>query len=99
MEQYRQGDILIRRATALPAGAVPASGSVLARGEATGHAHAVVGDGVVFWDPASEALYVQVMKSAEVTHPEHKPITLGPGIYEIIRQREYTPESNHTVHD
>jgi len=99
VEHYRQGDVLIRRTAALPPGVVPATGSVLARGEATGHAHVVVGDGVVFRDPGSKALYVQVMSSAMVTHPDHNPITLGPGLYEIIRQREYTPESIHAVRD
>lgn len=99
MDHYRQGDILIRRVLVLPPAAQHASDPILAQGEATGHAHRLTGDGTVFRDPESQALYIQVMTSATVTHPEHGPITLGTGIYEVVRQREYTPEDSRFVSD
>jgi len=99
MDHYRQGVILMRRVDGLPPAAQRATDPILAQGEATGHAHRLTGDGAVFRDPESQALYIHVMTSATVTHPEHKPITLGAGIYAVIRQREYTPEDIRFVSD
>jgi hypothetical protein len=96
---YRQGDVLVRKAKKLPRGAKQQEDRVVAQGEATGHAHRVVGDGVVFRDPTSQQLYVRVMSSATLTHEEHRPITLPRGIYEVIGQREYTPEAVRRVLD
>ncbi len=96
---YRQGDILLKQVPALLKGCKPNLDCVLARGEATGHAHVVSG-GVVFRDPESERLFVRVTRgTATVVHDEHAPITLAPGIYEVVGQREYTADEIRRVSD
>jgi hypothetical protein len=97
--QYRQGDVLVVVTQAVPAEAVSVPRSegelVLAEGEATGHRHAIA-------DPHAELLAVPgeeierrflriVGETATLTHQEHDPILLPPGLYEVIRQREYVP--------
>jgi hypothetical protein len=99
LKMYRQGDVLLRSAERLPRGAKQQEDGVVARGEATGHAHRVTGDGAVFRDPDSQQLWVRVMSSATVVHEEHRPIVLPRGIYEVIGQREYTPEAVRRVVD
>lgn len=92
---YRQGDVLIRPITSLPDGLQPVpledGRVILAHGEATGHAHAVLGD-VEFLAADLDDLeqrFLRVEREAQVVHDEHATITLPPGEYEIIRQREY----------
>lgn len=95
---FRQGDVLIVPLDALPVDARPRSqgsdGVVLATGEATGHAHAIR-DGAVRkydWLAAQEAPsqhLLEVLEPCTVTHEEHDPIPLSPGLYRVIRQREY----------
>ena len=91
MPLYRQGDIVLKGAAALPERLKPVPGLVLARGEATGHAHQVVGNAALFRDPSSQRLWLQVMGLAAVVHDEHRAIPLALGVYEVIRQREYVP--------
>jgi hypothetical protein len=93
---YRQGDILLRRVREIPEGlqAVPLEGGrvILAHGEVTGHCHAVIGD-VEFLAADLEDLeqrFLRVEQEAQVVHDEHDTVTLPPGSYEVIRQREYT---------
>ncbi len=103
---YRQGDVLILPVDEIPAGLQPVpleNGRViLAHGEVTGHAHAVEGD-VLFLAADLEELEQRFLcvenETAQVVHEEHDTITLPPGIYEVRRQREYTPEEIRTVAD
>jgi hypothetical protein len=58
---------------------------ILAYGEVTGHAHRIdVPDTerskVRYWDAGAER-FLQVMETVALTHEEHGPITLEPGIY------------------
>ena len=66
---------------------------VLLRGEATGHAHVVEDDRASLhgW---SSLRYLQVEGEEPVVlvHEEHDPLRLGPGVYEVRRQREYVPQ-------
>jgi len=79
---------------------------ILAYGEATGHAHEVVGvdnaDAVpamqLFQEPDGRRLLV-VNRDAELRHEEHGKIALAPGGYEVIQQREYHPEAIRNVID
>ena len=93
---FRQGDVLIRPVAKLPKGLKPvpldAGRVVLAYGEVTGHAHCVIGD-VEFLAAdlqEMEQRFLKVESEAQVVHDEHSAITLEPGVYEIVRQREYT---------
>ncbi|MFB9961070.1 hypothetical protein ACFFOP_00625 [Sinosporangium siamense] len=73
---------------------------VLALGEATGHAHAVVGQGTLLRDPDPMLpQHLHVTSAARVVHEEHDPISLPPGWYRVVRQREYIPGSVRMVAD
>jgi hypothetical protein len=102
---YRQGDVLLQRVDDIPEGlqTVPLDNGrvILAYGEVTGHAHAVLGD-VEFLAADLQELeerFLRVENEAEVVHEEHYTITLPPGGYRVVRQREYTPEEIRTVAD
>jgi hypothetical protein len=71
---------------------------ILAYGELTGHAHAVIGDAELFESDVSEIgqRFLRVEQESEVVHEEHGTVTLPPGDYEIRRQHEYSPEAIRT---
>lgn len=86
--------------------------AVLAHGEVTGHHHAVLdreaelvgvaaeGEQLVTADEAAELyLLVHGTDPVELTHQEHATITVEPGAYKVIRQREYAPEEVRRVAD
>ena len=101
----RQGDVLIRRVDKLPIGLSQAPRDrlgriVLAYGETSGHGHAIRDTHVTsFRKAGSEDVdYIEVGGSgpATLSHEyesgvlaEHAPITLPPGTYQVVRQREY----------
>ena len=93
-KQLRQGDVFLMRVDSLPAGATiekSAGGDIiLAHGEATGHAHRVECSNASLYKIKGERL-LQVTRSTELKHEEHGPITLSPGVYKIVIQREYSP--------
>ena len=109
-QQVRQGDVFLvptRKRPSEQARPVTDNGRViLAYGEVTGHAHQVVGvddaDPVpvmeLFEEPDGTRLLV-VKRDALLTHEEHGQIALAPGGYEVIRQREYSPEAIRNVAD
>ena len=103
MKIYRQGDVLFKQVKKVPEGGkVRVSGHIL-EGEVTGHIHQVaeanledcelmeVGDGL-FLNVSSEG-------GISIVHPDHNPIQLPSGRYEIVRQREYSPEEIRNVRD
>lgn len=82
--------------------------TVLAHGEVTGHAHALPGDLAHLFIPTKlsrEEPRLRVVKPAVLFHEEHhQPSTghvvqLPAGDYEVIRQREYSPEEIRNVAD
>jgi hypothetical protein len=98
--QFRQGDVLIERVAAVPAGSKKQKGRViLAHGEATGHAHEVDQAVAEAWKGDNGDLTVKVKKKSAVTHQEHAPIPVRRGAYRITRQREYSPEAIRNVAD
>jgi hypothetical protein len=86
--QYRQGDVLLiklsdaeARRVHLEERARPSNDRViLARGEATGHAHSVDGAaaGLELW---LGERYLTVWAPTDLTHEEHAPIQLDLGFY------------------
>lgn len=102
--QARQGDVFLEKVTSLPEGAKKQAKDargrvVLAYGEVTGHAHAIVSDLV---EPyvADGVLYVKADGTVELRHEEHGTIELTKGIWKkAIPQREYTPEEIRDVRD
>lgn len=105
MRIFRQGDVLIRQVAEIPEGLkqVPldAGRTILAYGEVTGHAHAVVGDVELLASDIAEMeqRFLRVEQEATVVHEEHDTITLPPGLYEVGIQVEYSPEEIRTVAD
>ena len=101
---HRHGDVGIMPVTP-PArkGRVRLNHLVLADGEVTGHSHRVVSlDG----SPADAELYEQdgklylrTSKPSAVIHQEHARIELPKGTFEIIQQREWSPEGERRVVD
>ncbi|MFI6638332.1 hypothetical protein [Streptomyces sp. NPDC050504] len=108
---YRQGDVLLVPVAQadLPPGAADgpeeprdARGRmVLALGEVTGHAHAVVGPGRLVREPGGPfaPMLLSLPDGGRVVHEEHAPIPLPKGWYRVVRQREYTPGSVRVVAD
>ncbi|MGA5820196.1 hypothetical protein ACPC54_20295 [Kitasatospora sp. NPDC094028] len=107
---YRQGDVLIvpveksavpPRVPELPVQPRDARGRmVLALGEVTGHAHAVVGPGELRREagPFGSA-WLHLPEGGRVVHEEHAAISLPKGWYRVVRQREYTPGAVRMVAD
>lgn len=102
MEQYRQGDVFLEKIDAIPAGVTKQEperrGFVLAEGEATGHAHTLDPKYAALYQ-ADSATYLQLVKPVDLNHQEHGTVTLPPGKYRVVRQREYTPEDIRNVAD
>ena len=99
----RQGDIIIVPEPATGAEAtdecvqVPAAGVPLVRGENGGHTHLLLADGPVMAclrvpDSTTSLAVASVVvpdgATAYVAHPEHGYMGVGPGVYEVRRQRE-----------
>jgi hypothetical protein len=89
--QYRQGDVLLVAVTGLPPTARRKRRQgrlVLATGEATGHAHAIVEPDAEEFTFADQR-YVLVRSRAQLVHEEHAPIDLPAGTYRVVIQREF----------
>jgi hypothetical protein len=100
---YRQGDVLVVPVKGIPARAKPVGRDrgriILAHGEATGHAHAIVSDEAELL-AAGEGRYLRVRGAgATLSHEEHRAIPLPPGEYRVVIQREYRPEGERRVLD
>ncbi|WP_461110527.1 hypothetical protein [Streptomyces calidiresistens] len=111
---YRQGDVLLVPIGAGPAdGEPPAAAAglpvrprdgrgrmVLALGEATGHAHAVLGPGELRGGARPEdASVLHLPEGGRLVHEEHRTLSLPRGWYRVIRQREYVPGAVRIVAD
>lgn len=96
--QYRQGDLLfVRQDTRPPAELTSRQSDVIVAGEATGHAHRLQAGTIL--EAPDGALYLDITQTTQVVHEEHGPITLAPGLWLVVRQREYHPEAIRTVAD
>ncbi len=92
---YRQGDVLLRRREPLGPRhwhtAIERLDDrlILALGEATGHAHAILDrEAALLTDWNSRFLRV-IGESVALVHEEHAPITIPKGFYDVIIQREH----------
>lgn len=105
IEQYRQGDIFVEKSDIIISDEFETNEKaddriILAYGEATGHAHAIKNDNVIFYKHKKEKkLYLVVNNDCKIEHEEHGEIPLKNNIYEVIRQREYTPQEIRYVVD
>lgn len=97
----RQGDVIVIPADVTATAPVPNKGTPVVRGESGGNTHAIFpADGPVFCDVmigSATDLRVAVLtvpegSTAYLGHPEHGYMGVGPGSYEIRRQREMAEE-------
>ena len=102
--QYRQGDVLLVAAAGLPAGLeplpVPAHGiyPLASSGAPAGGSHLVpLSPAVRAFRPTGgggAAEWLQVTGGGvTLTHPEHAPLRVEPGVWRVVRQREYDPSA------
>lgn len=107
--QAAQGDVMFRRIDKLPDGVIEKKGEacVVAHSE-TGHDHIVQDPKVVMFESPNDPLicYLVANSAFEVTHMRsfdtHAPLLLDGGnaaIWEVRRQREYTPNGWRRVED
>ena len=96
----RQVDVLLDGVARMPRGAAvrrirAESGRlILARGERTGHLHAVpatAGELLEVTTARGRSRYLRIRIPTALTHQEHAPIALAPGLYRVALQSEYTP--------
>lgn len=106
-----QGDVHFTRITSLPDAAKPivSNGKIVVTHSETGHDHVMVldrsetpavtmyqGDNpLVAWLEVNRPTALEHLRP----HDTHEPIMFGPGVYEVRRQREYTPEGWRRVED
>lgn len=107
-QPVRQGDVLLIPVDELPKGLVRMKRDkknrlVLADGEVTGHAHAILEDTATLFRQKDlremSDRFLRVEQEANLVHEEHGTITLPAGDYIVRRKREYTPEKLHYVYD
>lgn len=108
-----QGDVLIRRVKNIPPAAIrvsPVDGAVIVTHSETGHHHVMVLDrsetpAVEMFASEDNPLlaWLRVNRPTALEHRRphdtHESIMFEPGIYEVRRQREYTPEGWRQVQD
>lgn len=108
-----QGDLLLRRIDKLPDNVVtvpPEGGRYVVAHSETGHHHAIAESPSVSLFSAGDPMisYLQVLESCDATETilehfrtfdTHEAIAIPPGIYELRRQREYTPQGWRRVED
>lgn len=94
---HRQGDVLMVRVADVPPELVERTSDVLVEGEATGHAHRLTAGRI--WQTREGLLFLEARAGSMIVHEEHAPIELEPGYWQVIRQREYSPEAIRRVRD
>lgn len=89
--QLQQGDVLLWKVEKLPEGAAEVKRKngavVLAEGEHTGHAHRIMDVDALFFEKDGK-FYLKNEKPVTLTHEEHRPFTIDPGIWEVGQVRE-----------
>lgn len=112
-DQAAQGDLLIRRIHTIPANAKPMAaeaGSFIVAHSDTGHHHVIAArpNVQVFTTDDPMVSYLQVIEATDATETllehlrsfdTHKTIVIPSGVFELRRQREYTPEGWRRVQD
>ena len=91
-EFYQQGDVILEAVGEMPLGnpvATEQGHFILARGEATGHAHRIESIAGVEFIEKDGMFYIHNAKPVMVRHEEHKPIIIPAGIWRVRGVREY----------
>lgn len=109
---YRQGDILLCKINKPKLNKVRPLDCpvILGHGEVTGHLHQIkkgarlhaasIEDAQTFALIGGDMpIFLEVTDTTEIVHEEHGPISLSPGWYKPVRQREYEPKGLKYVAD
>jgi hypothetical protein len=102
MTTYRQGDLLFKEIKSVPKGDWKKRPTgYIVEGEVTGHVHRIADLDAAEVLECGEALSLTVTAQGGVAivHEDHDTLTLPPGNYEVVRQREYSPEEIRNVAD
>ena len=108
-----QGDLMLRRINKLPAGIKPMKaegGAFIVAHSETGHHHVIAErpNVKVYVTDDPMVSYLEVIEATEQTeallehlrgHDTHETLSIPPGVFELRRQREYTPEGWRRVQD
>ena len=103
-----QGDICIRKIAKLPKGLKVAdieNGQHIVAHSETGHHHVIDSRNaqLLIDDTNSFISYLNVREPVDLKHlrdhDTHQPLHFEPGVYEVRRQREHTPEGFRRVED
>jgi hypothetical protein len=91
---YQQGDVLLKKIDQLPNDIVKENTKngnwIVAEGEFTGHFHGIAEKEAIVYEKEGKK-YILTENGFTITHQEHNPITVLPGIYEVGIVREYDP--------
>jgi hypothetical protein len=89
----RQGDVGLVGVEEIPADAIEqkreGGAVILAFGEATGHKHQFLDAGVTALRAANADVFLRIIEPSDLVHEEHTKITVPPGLYRVLRQREW----------
>lgn len=104
-----QGDVVFRRVDTLPSSVTEETvkGRIIVAHSETGHHHSiddVSGHKLFRLENDPMVCFLQLASDAQVVHHRpwdtHAPLVLkGPGVFEVRRQREWTPEGLRRVED
>ena len=101
---FQQGDVLLQKVEIdlSDAKKEPLKNNtwVVAEGEHTGHAHVIVESEAIVYHKNGKR-YVLTEKGFTITHEEHNPITVQPGVYEvgIVQEYDHFIEETKNVED
>ncbi len=104
MEMYRQGDLLFKKVSNIPNSVSLSKDNIILRGEATGHSHRLV-NGLLFkqrqfgLSNVFREVFIKVGPNGKIIHEEHATLELPTGIFQVIRQVEYSPWGSLNVND
>lgn len=98
---YRQGDVVLISAKT-PTNIKPVEPDngrvILAYGEVTGHAHALMPDAAPMVFDGQDR-YIGANEKAVLRHEEHTHLPIIPADYKVVQQCEYSPEAIRRVAD
>lgn len=107
LNPMRQGDVLLIPVNKIPTNLKRTTKIVLARGEATGHHHSIVGENCTGFvaeqlqteDALSQYVEIENEDGVDLVHQTHDPVHLPPGKYKSVIQSEYHPQELRNVRD
>lgn len=91
---FRQGEIVITPTQKVKGSKLTTK--VIREGEMTGHKHEIT-EGDLYLHEGT--MFLRAGDNTVLQHPEHKPISIPKGDYQITIQREYDERQNRSVMD